>query len=189
MTSHKLQPVERVNEGLCNTNSGILFNLLNPTPEMFIIEDMVTGVCNECRWGKQIPEFYSVGQHTLLVWFLASEHLKPAALLHDMPEGMFLGDAIKPWKIILGKAYTDIEDLYQSIIFKKYGVDLDLLKELKYFDNLATEIEFNYFKRGNLDFIGIFYKINELLGYKPVKQQLLTLMRSEFLEHELTFNP
>lgn len=176
-----IQPIHDTYDGLANANSGTLINYRTPVESMVRLEDIGVALSNICRFGGQIHTFYSVAQHTLLVWFLAPDHLKEAALLHDAAEA-YVGDVIKPFKNLLGDRYESYENKFQAVIFKKYGVDVALLKELKEFDNLATEIEFNYFRYGNLQLISLEYEINELLGHKPVREQYLTLLRSEFLQ-------
>jgi 5'-deoxynucleotidase YfbR-like HD superfamily hydrolase len=177
---HRIQPIGQVNDGLANANSGKLINFHAPTMDMIRLDDIALALSNICRFGGQIHSFYSVAEHTLLVWHLAPDHLKQVALLHDAAEA-YVGDVIKPFKNLLGKAFEDFELKFQTVIFEKYGVDQSLLEELKIYDNLATEIEFNFFRIGNLDLTTKIYQINERLGLESPRKQLLKLLRSEFL--------
>lgn len=179
-----IQPIHEVYDGLANANSGQLINYHTPSKPMIRLEDIATALSNICRFGGQIHTFYSVAQHTLLVWLLAPDHLKEAALLHDAAEA-YVGDVIKPFKNLLGERYDSYELRFQNIILNKYQVDQSLLSELKQYDNQATEIEYNYFRKGHLDLMSRQYDINELLGYNPAKEQYLTLLRSSFLHRVL----
>ena len=176
-----IHPIHDTHDGLANANSGTLINFRTPVEAMIRLEDIATALSNICRFGGQIHTFYSVAQHTLLVWFLAPDHLKEIALLHDAAEA-YVGDVIKPFKNLLGDRYESYENKFQSVIFKKYGVDPSLMEELKQYDKKATEIEFNYFRYGNLEMMSFEYEINELLGHRVIKDQYLTLLRSEFLQ-------
>jgi 5'-deoxynucleotidase YfbR-like HD superfamily hydrolase len=177
---NRIQPIHEVYDGLANANSGVLISYHAPTPNMVRLDDIALALSNICRFGGLIHTFYSVAEHTLLVWLLAPPHLKQAALLHDAAEA-YVGDVIKPFKNLLGPCYEDYELKFQTVIFQKYGVDQSSLEELKQYDKEATEIEFNYFRLGRLDLISKQTEINELLGSATAKKQLLTLLRSEFL--------
>jgi len=111
---------------------------------MININDVAMGLNNICRFGGQIPEFYSVLQHSLLVYALAPKELGAVALLHDASEA-YLGDVIKPLKVILDTKYTDIEDDFTAAIFNRFYVDIKLMPKIKQYDKQALEIEHDYF--------------------------------------------
>lgn len=66
-----IQPIHQHQDGLINTYRGKLFDYKNITGSMICIDDIAKGLSNICRFGGQIEDFYSVAQHTLLVWHLA----------------------------------------------------------------------------------------------------------------------
>jgi hypothetical protein len=182
------QPIHRSNEGFFNTQSGNLIDLLNPTPEMISIGDIVQALSNTCRFGGHLPQHYSVAEHTLLVWLLAPNALKPAALLHDAPEA-YLGDVIKPLKVLLGDAYKKLEDNFTDVIFNKYGVSTLDLVAIKEYDLMAVELEHNYFRLGKQDLIKYQYEYRTELGwYEKPHNMLLQLYNHYFLQKEISFN-
>lgn len=143
-------PVHQCNDGMFNTASGIKMDIKNPQPHMFTLTDIATGLGNICRFGGQLGKFYSVAQHSILVMYLAPAELKKAALLHDASEA-YLGDVIKPFKVILGNAYSHFEASFMRVISEKYGVTESELDRVKQYDRIALEIEHNAFQRGNMN--------------------------------------
>jgi uncharacterized protein len=130
-----------------DTVSKTVINLKNPTEDSLKIEDIASGLSLICRFGGQIPRFYSVAQHSLLVSALAPKELKREALLHDASEA-FLGDVIKPLKALIGKAYSEIEDRFQTVIFNRFGADINKLKDVKEFDLKAYWLEDRALRQG-----------------------------------------
>lgn len=183
-----IQPIHKHEDGLINTYRNKLIDYNNLTPDMICLDDMAKGVSNICRFGGQIEDFYSVAQHTLLVWLLSPSYLKPAALLHDLPEA-FLGDVVKPLKNLLGEAYRKFERKFEEVIFAKYGVDIAMLELIKPYDMQALEIENNYFRFGKLDLLQKQYEINEIIAFDTPYRQLLTLLREHFMQRELFYKP
>lgn len=175
-----IQPIHKHQDGLINTFTGKLFDYNNIAADKICIEDIANALSNICRFGGHIKGHYSVAQHTLLVWHLCPQELKPAALLHDAAEA-YVGDVVKPLKNILGEVYAKIEKEVELAIFTKYGVPFENLKLIKQYDMKALEIEHNYFVFGNLDFIQKFYEINEAIDFDTPKNQLLALLRQEFM--------
>lgn len=182
-TEKKFQPITENNAGIANSYMGKLINFNNPTPDMICLNDIAKGLSNICRFGGQINDFYSVAQHTLLVWRLAPGRLKPIALLHDASEA-FLGDVVKPFKILLGDTFKEFEDKFEKVIFEKYQVDGSLMAELKTYDEMALKIESDYFHFGKLDFLQKFYEINEEIPFETPYKQLLSLLRSQFMQYD-----
>lgn len=126
--------------GCFNTAHGMVFNLVAPQPDMINPKDIITGLSNYCRFGGQMPSFYSVAQHSVLVAILAPEELRKAALLHDASEA-YLGDVIKPLKVILGDPYYNLEQTVMDVICDKYGVTDQELEAVKEFDKAAVMLE------------------------------------------------
>lgn len=110
------------------TNTGKAINLLDPDPESFTIEDIATGLANNCRFNGQLKTWYSVAEHSIHVMELVPDALKKQALLHDAAEA-FICDIPTPLKNLLGSAYGDIEWTINRAIGQKFGVDLINLHE------------------------------------------------------------
>jgi uncharacterized protein len=177
--SRELQPIHRVFEGKFNTFTGIQVNIHRPTPEMIQVEDICKGLSNICRFGGQIGPHYTVAEHTLLVWYLAPREHKRAALVHDMAEA-YIGDVIKPLKVMLGAPYAQIERRFEEVIFAKFGVNHSDVVAIKPYDMEALEIEHNYFRCGSSRFTQIFYSINNEVGWKSPYEQLMRVIEDEF---------
>jgi 5'-deoxynucleotidase YfbR-like HD superfamily hydrolase len=123
-----------------DTVSHIRVDLVNPTEEMIEIGDIAKALSLICRFGGQIPRFYSVAQHSILVQALCPPELKLEGLLHDASEA-FLGDVIKPLKTLLGENYKGIEFNFETLIFQKFGLDVSRLQEVKQYDLQAYDLE------------------------------------------------
>lgn len=108
------------------------------------IKDIAIGLSNICRFGGQIREHYNVAQHSLIVTSLAPERLKKVALMHDAAEA-YIGDVIKPLKVILGYNYKAIENEFERIIFSKFGIDHNCIELIKPYDRIALEMEHDHF--------------------------------------------
>lgn len=122
------------------TCSGKIISLLDPDPTQIIIPDICQGLAFNCRFSGQIPWYYSVAEHTILVASLAPAHLKPAAMVHDMPEA-YLNDIISPLKSLL-PGYKEIEKIFERAICERFGIRADHLMEIKQYDRMAFEIEY-----------------------------------------------
>ncbi|MGZ8505707.1 MAG: hypothetical protein ACXWW0_00240 [Bacteroidia bacterium] len=138
-------PIHDTHLGSFNTETGAEINLQNPSIEMITRRDIVTALSKICRFGGHVPKHYSVAQHTVLVMLLAPAHLQQAALLHDAAEA-YLGDVIKPLKVLLGDAYANLEHTFEKLIFEKFNVDINLLQKIKSYDMKALEMEHEYFR-------------------------------------------
>jgi len=148
--STTFHPVHNVYDGLFSTTSGKKINLKAPTSEMIDIKDIAGALSKICRFGGHSSAFYSVAQHSVLVATLAPDHLKKAALLHDAAEA-YLGDVIKPLKVILGHVYEQLEEEFNYAISAALKVDLTTTyDEIKPFDRQALEMEHEAFVKGNL---------------------------------------
>jgi hypothetical protein len=115
----------------CNKNtiklrSGRYLDLANPQPDQFEFADIAGGLSKICRFGAQIPRWYSVAEHCLLCADIAVDDGLPldtqiAVLMHDATEA-FLGDVVKPLKIMLPE-YTRIESAMEGAIAEKFQID------------------------------------------------------------------
>jgi len=146
-------------EGYAYTASGILFNLMDPDERQITIDDIATGLTNNCRWNGQVRRFYSVAEHSLRCWWMykgeAGKTIKPqfpwqlhyeknvglALLLHDSEEA-YWGDTIRPIKSLLPARLTVKMAELRYTIMRKYGVTEDYQEIIDHYDNLMLEWEF-----------------------------------------------
>jgi 5'-deoxynucleotidase YfbR-like HD superfamily hydrolase len=63
--------------------SGKHFNYLDIQQDAIEIEDIANALSNICRFAGHLPEFYSVGQHSVLTSHLVPQEFALEALLHD----------------------------------------------------------------------------------------------------------
>jgi hypothetical protein len=121
------------------TITGTTLDLLQPQEHDIDIEDIAHGLAMICRFGGQIPKFYSVAQHSVLVAHLCPPGFKLAGLLHDASEA-YIGDVIKPLKTHLA-AYRMIERRLMAAVREKFAVRGFSSPEVTAADEQAYEIE------------------------------------------------
>ena len=149
----EFHPVHLCNDGVINTSSGKIIDLKNPTTDMIDIKDIANGLSKICRFGGQVTHYYSVAQHSVLVCYMMKEgegDYALEALLHDASE-TYLGDVIKPLKVILGNNYKWLENRFENVIAKKYDLlqSPDVEKLVHKYDMIALELEHEAFQKGN----------------------------------------
>jgi hypothetical protein len=133
------------------TYSGRRFYLDEPRAEDVDIIDIAVALSRIARFGGHTYVFYSVAQHSVL----ASQHvLIPgevysddcaywatlSALLHDATEA-YCGDLTRPLKIVVGKAYSNVEAAVYRAIATRFNLPESLPSSVKLVDNrlLMTE--------------------------------------------------
>lgn len=107
--------------------TGGYYDVQNPSPDDVHIEDIAHGLSNMCRFGGQIPRYYSVAEHSIHCYRKAcierqSQPVRLAALLHDAAEA-YIGDVVKPLKVLLDPIYGPIEEANERAIATALGVD------------------------------------------------------------------
>lgn len=142
-------PVHAVYDGKFNTATGEIMDILLPSPASIHVEDIAKGLSKICRFGGQISKFYSVAQHSILVTQLAPAELQPYALMHDATEA-YIGDIIKPLKVILGDVYARIEERFHSAICERFGFDPHApeWEAIKRYDHEALSFEHEWLQQG-----------------------------------------
>ncbi|MDP1810578.1 MAG: hypothetical protein Q8K66_04155 [Sediminibacterium sp.] len=133
-------------DGVFNSYTGKLINLYQPTEDMIQIQDIGSALSKICRFGGHSSLFYSVAQHSVLVAALCGDELPKEALMHDAAEA-YLGDVIKPLKIILGAGYADLEASFEAVISAKFGLASGKLikARIKKYDLMALDLEHKAF--------------------------------------------
>lgn len=113
------------------TYSGVMFDPLEPDPELIDIHDIAHALSMLCRANGHFKSFYSVGQHSINCMKEArargySPRVQLACLLHDGSEA-YLADVTRPVKQELPR-YLEIEKPLQEAIWNKY-LDRSLTRE------------------------------------------------------------
>ncbi len=131
-------------DGHINTLNGRV-SLIDPQPEQLHMEDIARGLAFKPHFGGHSKYFFSIAEHSLLVYDLAnSANMSPyylkVALLHDASEA-YLGDMLKPLKV-MQPSFVEVEDRFTEAIFSKFGLDTDAIKKIKKYDKISQSIEF-----------------------------------------------
>lgn len=131
--------------GYIETASGLMVPLEIPDPQSLRIEDIAHGLSNLCRFGGHCEKFYSVAEHSVLCYLHAKENyamdreVLRAVLLHDASEA-YLGDVTRPLKLLLGRAYTDLEKRWQAAIYDHFDCE-PVEVSMKEIDNAVLKKE------------------------------------------------
>lgn len=109
----------------CTTYTGVQFYHLDPQSGDLNIVDIVVGLSNECRWGGQLPNHYSVAQHSVICSYadlglFDSPLLRLFLLLHDAAEAYYK-DIPRPAKRLMSR-YKKMEHRCQMLIFAWMGM-------------------------------------------------------------------
>lgn len=129
-------------EDCIRTNSGIYMNVFNPTLDMICIEDIAHALSNMPRFGGHLPEFYSVGRHSIFCSRYVIKGKELEALLHDASEAYLL-DMPTPIKRKLTN-YKELENNLMSLIAEKFGFAWPMDSDIKDVDRYALEFEWNH---------------------------------------------
>lgn len=133
------------------TFTGRLVNPLSMCPDDIDIRDIAHHLSLECRYVGACPEHYSVAQHSVLVsQRLPNGPLQMAGLLHDAAEA-YLKDMPSPVKRDPRMAwYVEIEHELTRMIFRRYGIDPELLAQTKAMDDAMLIDETTSFWGGGM---------------------------------------
>ncbi len=121
------------------TFSGKYLDYTAPDPHVFDKDSIAQGLSHECRFNGQIPQFYSVAQHSVLASYLVPPHLAWEALLHDATEA-FCKDIPAPLKLLLPD-YKRVEARLDKVIRLKYCIPLVMSPEVKKADLIMLTTE------------------------------------------------
>ncbi len=143
--SYEPQPEFTYEECCTKTYTGKYINVFKPRAEDICIEDIAHGLSIACRFGNQLPEFFSVAQHSEImsrrVW---SSHAK-AALLHDASEA-YMHDMPSPIKKGLPD-YKKVETGLMIAIARKFGFEYPLHIDVKTADREMFLMEMHCLSR------------------------------------------
>lgn len=110
------------------TNTRKYFDFADIESNEIDIRDIAHGLSHACRYAGQVPVFYSVAQHSVLVSRILPEELKLAGLLHDATEA-YMGDMVRPLKQLM-PAYKELENRLQRHIFRTFGLPEEMPEEV-----------------------------------------------------------
>lgn len=144
-------------------------------PDQIELEDIAHSLSMQCRFGGHCNKFYSVAQHSLLVYdIVRTSDMAPRksdlmwAILHDAAEA-YISDIVTPLKTRF-KAIKVIEDRILKAIAIKFNIVFDLYGDKPYptcvqnADSAAFYIEANslmkYNFQGNDDLSDIMDRVN-----------------------------
>jgi hypothetical protein len=121
------------------TYSGKIIDPLNPDPKLICIEDIAHSLSQQCRFTGHTTEFYSVGQHSVLVSLdtsLETGEEQRGALLHDSTE-TYLSDLARPIKHLnsLGKVYREVERGLEIAVAERFGLTYPFPESVKKVDD------------------------------------------------------
>lgn len=119
-------------------SNGMLFDLLEPDPDLIDIEVIAHALSFLCRFTGHGSQFYSVAQHCVVVSRLVPAKLALHGLLHDAAEA-FIGDVSTPLKALLPE-YKEIEVGIELAIAEHFGMELDY-ETVKHADRVALSTE------------------------------------------------
>lgn len=130
------------------TVSGLRLDFTNPHPDSIDINDIGQALSNLCRFGGQVPEFYSVAEHSIHCWELAenlnlSPKVQRTVLLHDASEAYCI-DVPRTLKKLL-QGYQEIENNIQKVIGNKYDTEFPFSEIVHQIDNTLLKQEAEWF--------------------------------------------
>lgn len=123
------------------TYSGKQVNLLNPSPDSIVIQDIAHALSQLCRFTGHTRYHYSVAQHSVYVSYFCNQENALYGLLHDASE-MLISDINSPLKNTEQlKGYKELEKKIQKTIYNKFGLFEEEPTDVKKADliMLATE--------------------------------------------------
>jgi hypothetical protein len=105
------------------TASGIMFDIMETTPDMVKIDDIAHALSMNNRFTGHTKFPYPVSQHSRLGSYLVPPKYALRFLLHDGSEA-YLGDMNRPLKHFTpaGVEYRKVEAVVQAVIYKKFGL-------------------------------------------------------------------
>lgn len=120
-------------DGCMITYTGIVFDLMNPDPDLICIDDIAHGLAFNSRWNGATKNIYTIAEHCLRTSFRFRPRcvVQLSALFHDAEEA-YWGDMIKPLKEIIKinspEVIQRMIDL-RLLIYDKYNIPHIEVKE------------------------------------------------------------
>ena len=101
------------------THSGTVFDLVNPSQEMVVVDDIALSLSRQARFAGHTQEVYTVAQHCVVLSHLFFEH-PLMALLHDAAEA-YITDIPTPVKELIPEIHT-IEARILRVVYAALGI-------------------------------------------------------------------
>jgi len=120
--------------------SGRMVDLADPKIEDISIEDIATSLSRICRFNGHTNTLLSVACHSINVAANVPPAYRLEALLHDAAEA-YVGDVVRPLKLMLAGKIEPVEQRFDSLIRRKYGLPEKLSHAVESADNLLLRHE------------------------------------------------
>jgi hypothetical protein len=112
------------------TYTGHYLDLVNPSAEDVLLEDIAVALSNICRYAGAVTKFYSVAEHAVRVSKLAQQEgadvLTQMLCLHHDDHEAYMGDITTPLKRVIRKEapgiLEDIASNLDSAIYESFGL-------------------------------------------------------------------
>jgi len=120
--------------------SGNLFNVFDPEPDDFRIDDIAHKLAAIPRFGGSCDPWYSVAQHSVYASFMVKQN-RMAALLHDGTEAYLL-DFVRPIKVTF-PPYEELEASLGCKLALSFGLPVNAFEddEIKLVDDRLMALE------------------------------------------------
>ena len=166
------------------TYTGIAFHPFDPAPDQISIVDIAHQLSMTCRFNGACQEFYSVAQHSVFVSEIVPRQHALQGLLHDASEA-YISDIVSPAKRHL-EAYLKTEESIQAVVFRKFGCDWPLHREVEIADQIAFATEARDLIRHQPDSWGTcaLPLDREIRGMRPADARDLFLRRYRLLTNK-----
>jgi hypothetical protein len=140
---------ELFRDGQIMTYTGKYFDPINPDPALIDIRDIAHALSQQPRYGGHLPQFYSVGQHSLHVARRLPKELQLVGLLHDATEA-YMCDIPSPVKSRLPEYKAHEKKLLEAImrkfnVWEVYYAEKDYVKTI---DTVALKTEWDVIMKG-----------------------------------------
>lgn len=119
--------------GWIETNTHNTFFYQRRNPENISIIDIAHGLSHICRYAGQCNYFYSVAQHSCIIYDAAPQHLKLIGLLHDGAEA-YISDIPRPVKTIIPEI-KELEHSIQLQIAQKFKLSFPFSSQIEILDS------------------------------------------------------
>lgn len=129
--------------------SGRLVNPFEIEQYEFTIEELVHPISQLVRYTGHGAFPYSVAEHTYHLIQHVPDHLKRAAALHDLNEGL-TNDLPYPFKKVITQ-FTEFEERVQRHIFKLFDEPWEHMEELAPYDRRICQDEMDQLFEGRFD--------------------------------------
>lgn len=148
--------------------------------------DIAHAISNLCRYNGHVSFFYSVVQHSCLVYDYGPEELKKQLLTHDFSEA-YCGDLIAPLKHTDDfKFYCELEDRIMEKICERFDLPLVFDPMVKEIDEMIREAEIRDLKNsaGHTRRRNVASRFDEIKYWSPkrAKKELIKRMNEVGIE-------